>query len=91
MRRTSKGRVIFLIPGSLTKVLVIVRKRKIQMKRQYLAKEIKKNKENCEKLGCLLLIHSLKKGEVEELCFREKITIEAAARILRYSFFDSIE
>lgn len=59
--------------------------------REELDKEIKKNKENCEKLGCLLLIHSLKKGEVEELCFREKITIEAAARILRYSFFDSLD
>ena len=59
--------------------------------REELDKEIKKNKENCEKLGCYLIIHTLKQGEVEELCFRDKITTEAAARALRYSFFDSLD
>ena len=59
--------------------------------REELDKEIKKNKENCEKLGCYLIIHTLKQGEVEELCLRDKITTEAAARALRYSFFDSLD
>ena len=59
--------------------------------REELDREIIKNKENCDKLGVKLLIHTLEEGEIEALCKKEKITVEASARSLRYSFFDNLE
>ena len=53
--------------------------------------EIKKNRENCKSLGCELIIHTLSRGEVESLCSEKKITLEAAARELRYSYFDTLD
>ena len=59
--------------------------------REELDREIIKNKENCDKLGVKLLIHTLEEGEIEALCKKEKITVEASARSLRYSFFDNLD
>ena len=53
--------------------------------------EIQRNIENCNKLGCKLIIHTLEQGEVNKLCKADRITVEAAARLLRYSYFDSLD
>ncbi len=60
-------------------------------KRSILDEERALNEKNCMALNVPFTVHRLADGEVEALVKEKGITVEAAARELRYRYFDSLE
>ncbi|MGN0906063.1 MAG: tRNA lysidine(34) synthetase TilS [Bullifex sp.] len=59
--------------------------------RSILDEEIALNRKNCELIGVPLTVYRLSDGEVEALASERGITLEAAARELRYRYFDTLD